>query len=405
MAGYDDILAAVSAAENKPDLKNRLDALRRANKGYYIDDKKRDADIKQDFTVAAKLAYESRNNESLGKKVKWLRQLGADPSEIAMGYAMAGDNKRVNFYRNKLKADPNKILHGYILGNHNKYVTKYIDMYGAKPLTAITAYAILGDGDLVKSIINTYKTLSEEQVWNAIVSGWAQGGHDTTIDEKYLSLAQYAPAIVYGYALVGNQARVNEIVGIALQDFDNTDENHIKYRSEIFNNIATGYAEGGHHELAKQLHQEHPKIPAKAFEQGYKARLDVGRANEFNLSKIVTAYLKERKNIKDGKEGPTREYKTINFPFFQFSFTKKKAAVEALKEALKGNYDANNQLTDHLPALRDGNLGKGIRKFVKEGFADELVGKEVRTVSDFVKALHQQNKVNVVKAGVDPVIS
>ncbi|HHT0593290.1 TPA: hypothetical protein ACTXXA_002061 [Legionella anisa] len=65
-----------------------------------------------------------------------------------------------------------------------------------------------------------------------------------------------------------------------------------------------------------------------------------------------------------------------------------KEAVLALKDALKEN-PAN--LLAHLPTLRKGELGGALRVFVKQGLADKLLnGKTVHTVSDFIRALHEQ---------------
>ena len=48
-------------------------------------------------------------------------------------------------------------------------------------------------------------------------------------------------------------------------------------------------------------------------------------------------------------------------------------------------------LSKHLSTLRNGNLGKKLRKFVQSGLGNILVGKEVTTVSGFVQALQEKN--------------
>jgi hypothetical protein len=48
-------------------------------------------------------------------------------------------------------------------------------------------------------------------------------------------------------------------------------------------------------------------------------------------------------------------------------------------------------LSEHLSTLRNGNLGKALRAFVKSGKGNVLVGKDVNTVSDFVQALQEKN--------------
>jgi len=107
------------------------------------------------------------------------------------------------------------------------------------------------------------------------------------------------------------------------------------------------------------------------------------------LRDILTTYLQERTDKRDTKTKITKEYlHSTLFKVFQKSYTEKKGAVEALQDALDGK---KTDLNKHLATLRDGNLGKNLRAFIKAGKANQIVGgQEVNTVTDFVHALHSQ---------------
>jgi len=92
------------------------------------------------------------------------------------------------------------------------------------------------------------------------------------------------------------------------------------------------------------------------------------------------------------EQGITKEYLHGSFfPSFQKSFTEKREAVNVLLSALNGE---NVVLDSYLPTLRNGNLGSELRRFVKDGHATHLVGKDVQTVSDFVHALQDKTNEN-----------
>ncbi|WP_454784605.1 hypothetical protein [Legionella sp. WA2024007413] len=86
--------------------------------------------------------------------------------------------------------------------------------------------------------------------------------------------------------------------------------------------------------------------------------------------------------------------KDYTYRIFAFSEqnASEKTAIKALKEALQEN---PVDLLAHLSTLRSGKLGDAIRLFVKQGLADNLLeGQIVRTVSEFITALHQQVNSN-----------
>jgi hypothetical protein len=110
------------------------------------------------------------------------------------------------------------------------------------------------------------------------------------------------------------------------------------------------------------------------------------------LQNRLSAYLIQRIDVKDPKTNEVKEYYCNFFTCFQKSFTQKRAALTALGEALSENPQENLDLISHLPVLRDGNLGKTIRAFVKSGQADSIVDVKVTTVTEFVIAI--QNKIS-----------
>lgn len=111
------------------------------------------------------------------------------------------------------------------------------------------------------------------------------------------------------------------------------------------------------------------------------------------LRKIVTNYLEGRKNIVD-ENGKQKKYFHF-FGFFQKSLDEKDTAVNSLLDTLAGK--GNNLL--HLSTLRDGNLGKILRNFVKSGFAADLFdqNQNPRTVTQFIELLsntpHQPHQI------------
>ncbi|MGC1181570.1 hypothetical protein [Legionella sp.] len=109
---------------------------------------------------------------------------------------------------------------------------------------------------------------------------------------------------------------------------------------------------------------------------------------KFDINYLLESYLEKRKAVTDSSGKTKKYFHESLLSIFQKSFTHKKDAVNALKSALKGE---KVDLSEHLSTLRNGNLGKELRVFVKGGLGNALVGKEVTSVSDFVQALEQKN--------------
>lgn len=105
------------------------------------------------------------------------------------------------------------------------------------------------------------------------------------------------------------------------------------------------------------------------------------------LKSLLSDYMDNRRKV-CASNGTTKEYFCCMFRFFQKSYTQKSHAVSALEQALGGE---NRDLSIHLSRLRDGRLGKQLRGFIKKGHADDIVGKPVNTIREFVAALQEKN--------------
>ena len=145
----------------------------------------------------------------------------------------------------------------------------------------------------------------------------------------------------------------------------------------------------------------------EAFREA-KERLDAAPAKLFPIKKILitkdskksdelvvilNAYLTKRSAVVDKKQ-QTKNYYCSFFTCFQKSYSQKQNAVAALKLALAG--DINVDLQPHLATLRDGQLGKQVRAYIKAGHANAIVGEPVNTVRAFIRAL-QVNLQNTPK--------
>jgi hypothetical protein len=122
----------------------------------------------------------------------------------------------------------------------------------------------------------------------------------------------------------------------------------------------------------------------------YQKSNDLRHARKYDINILLDEYLRERE--KERTNEGVKEYKYESLPF-QISYSEKYDAILALKLALEGT---EVELINHLPALRDGNLGRELREFIQDGKADNLKingkplakgGVKIRTVTDFVKAV------------------
>ncbi|WP_419420357.1 hypothetical protein ACNVED_03390 [Legionella sp. D16C41] len=100
---------------------------------------------------------------------------------------------------------------------------------------------------------------------------------------------------------------------------------------------------------------------------------------------VLDNYLDRRSKVVHTDTKQTKEHYGYFFNSFKKTYSQKKDAVTALKKAL--NREPGVDLLSHLAVLRNGDLGENLRAFVKAGHADNIVGKQVNTVSDFIKEL------------------
>ncbi len=127
--------------------------------------------VKNNFlvTVGAQLAIEEQHD-----KVEWMRQLGANVSAIACGYALAGNHNQVEIYREKHGAKADAIAYGYALAGHNDQVEVYCGTHKASVDVIAEGYARVGNDDKVE----LYRLKHGANV-KAIAEGYARAGnHD-----------------------------------------------------------------------------------------------------------------------------------------------------------------------------------------------------------------------------------
>ncbi|WED41978.1 hypothetical protein [Legionella cardiaca] len=295
------------------------------------------------FDEVYTIAIESNDFEELKRKLK---KIHIDAPSIKDGFfvtaaaqlAIKGKNNKVEWMR-QLGANVDDIAYGYALAGNHERAEAYRTAHGANVDAIAYGYALVGNHERVE----TYRTEHGANV-NFIVSGYARAGNHKRVEAYRTEHGANVDAIAYGYARAGNHERVEA------------------YRTEHgakVDSIAYGYARAGNQEKQKK----------------------------YDINYLLNSYLKERTAVTDSS-GKTKEYFHGSFfSVFQKSFTQKREAVNVLKSALEGN---KVNLNEHLPTLRNGNLGKELRAFIKSGIGNALVGREVTTVSDFVQALQEK---------------
>jgi hypothetical protein len=135
--------------------------------------------------------------------------------------------------------------------------------------------------------------------------------------------------------------------------------------------------------LLKSIMTAHQQNTTLLRGQYYNQNVEAGR----NATELLDNRLKTYWTARD--KVATQYYR---WDLFEkgFSRDQKNEAVRALQSVLKGE---SVDLTPHLATLRNGKLGKQLRNFVKEGFADEIVGRKCTTIRDFVAALESNRQL------------
>jgi hypothetical protein len=412
--------------------------LQKQLKDLYIDVRK---EHKPFITVAAQLALDGKDD-----RVEWMRRLGANPGHIVRVYAQMGKDLKVVEYRDNYDVGIAEIVEGYALaGNHEK-VKLYLSLWNADIDSVAYAYAQAENHNKVKECLDAGADIG------AIAEGYAVvANHDAVLE--YQNLGVDINEIVAMYALAGNHQKVDEYLVsypseisvdtiarcYAEAGYDQqVEEYQVKYYAdpnlivemyaEVGNHlkveeyrtvykvdvdfIASGYARGGNHNKVKEYYQVHKacseKIAQAYNEAGYFKKYQeysgfcehsnsspiLGDEDEIEgeqvkkeLYNLLSTY-KEKRSQELDFSNKIKEYLHGNFfTFFQKSFTQKCQAIDVLSRALENK---SVDLRPHLSTLRNGNLGKDLRRFIKEGKANSLFSKPVTTVSDFVEELQKK---------------
>jgi hypothetical protein len=406
MSGYEETYQAAIDATDEEDLKSKIEALR-ANPDYRLDQVKLDKTIGEYLTAAGRLAYEDKNN---APKIEWLRKLGAGIHHIVKGYAMAGNTEAVDSYFKKFEHSPQELseilepcIYGYFFSKKDNLVDqlyqKYKDDYDTSLSSKIAAYyASKGNESKAATYYSLYldkiKSDPKEQKYflRQMSTAFAESGHNLHFKAPFEILNKYEPENSSAIAAAYARAEKTEL----LIDFLNQlkDKKHEKF-DRICNEVFADSADGGKHQQIQEVYKKYAnKDTNKAIALAYKATGDMASAKKFDLRLIINDYLDDRKKCKEPGEVQPKEYKYSWLPkFFQKGYTEKERAVNALEKALNGEAV---DLESYLDTLRDGNLGKSLRTFIKNGRADYLnikgealapAGQEIRTVTDFVRCL------------------
>jgi hypothetical protein len=404
---YDLVFEAVTAATSKADLKKKLDELAKANPNFFIDGKQVVDGTKIPFTVASRLAFEAahRPDEIVHEKVGWLCELGANPEKAAMGFALAGDVERAEAYYQQYKLNPSALVFAFYLGkgvDGYQLAKKYVVNEGATWIPAAGGLAFRGEKD---DLANFYESLilgdvDKTKLIQVICFNAAQSGNHKLAD-KYFKLYindhkgnrnDIEPYMMQGIAMGSDSALqenfLNNVYAIAEEDKRKSDS--LLYAVSA----VKGFAMAGKHEEVEKICAKFKFVPeidiSEIAAQAYMQVGNKAKARKIGLNALLDCYLAERSDVRDTKTGKPKQYKGLPFPFFQKSFDDKEAAVKALKMVInREELPANFDLMQHLSTLRDGNLGKALRNFVKEGRADPFAGKPVQTVTEFITELNK----------------
>ncbi|HHF7349554.1 TPA: hypothetical protein ACPSKE_002763 [Legionella feeleii] len=120
------------------------------------------------------------------------------------------------------------------------------------------------------------------------------------------------------------------------------------------------------------------ELPASFYQESFASLIGNHR-----LRQLLASYC-------DAKQNNSRQSASFSWSAFfhkALSPAQEETAIAAVQKALDNE---ETDLLPHLATLRQGELGSTIRRFVKSGAANALCGKKISTVSELVKALHNQ---------------
>lgn len=296
------------------------------------------------FDTVYKLTLEATDIDDLKRKLGYLdvnaRKISNPYITAATQLAMDGNVDRAEWLR-ELGASNDSIAFGYAHAGNDEQVAIYFTEY----------------------CVNAY----------CIAMGYAMGGHIKQVAIYHAKYSLDANCIAIGYALGGHHEQVEACIR----------ENKID-----INQLACAYARVGNIEKTEAFRLQYAEVNVDDIVGIYIDSKNHAGLKKYSINCLLDSYISEREAVRDSS-GNTKEYFYGSFfSSFQKSFTEKCNAVQCLQSALAGG---DVDLSKHLSTLRNGQLGKELRAFIKSGMANDLVGKPVNTVSDFVAALQEKN--------------
>lgn len=221
---------------------------------------------------------------------------------------------------------------------------------------------------------NEYALDRYEQTYCAYASYVAEGDYSRLTKDTYPSCAK---KVAEGYVWGKHHERVMS---------------SCFYKNIDVSVIINAYNETSQHDRASIYAEAQEKYLPAQQKFAYPFKRNDPKVVQFELTVLLKSYLLDRSSMVDGNN-VTKTYLHYSiFSYFQKSYTQKKAAVEALLEAIDGK---DIDLTPHLSTLRNGKLGNQLRYYVK-GNGDRLFEefKSIHSIRDFVKALQEKIKAH-----------
>jgi hypothetical protein len=361
----DLIYQAAIKAESQKKLQKELQKIKGlvGESKYFIDTRKRDKQTGRQFTAASRLAFE--NNP----KAIWLANLGANPLSLASSLVQGGHHERVKEFYDRQDLQLEHITFAYAANGNKEKAEEY--------------YALYPKSDNPEGM--------KKRARGTMIAGYASCGDDVEVEKGCAEDKTYIADATQGYLLGENFPKIVEYLNKAKQNFD------LKDFSPLLNEIVRSLILLQEHKQIETLYQTFPgNDTLLMIATAYDDNKDLKQARKYNIGLLLDSYLTDRTQEMT-KSNEIKEYRYELLPhIFQKSYREKKDAVEALQKALRGE---PINLLDHLPILRDGNLGRALRTFIQEGKADDITiknkplvesgGAPLRTVTDFVEALNK----------------
>jgi hypothetical protein len=252
----------------------------------------------------------------------------------------------------------------------------YRTKHNADPIAIALAYALYEDRTKAEKY---FQDNNIEKHWLALADSLL--GRPINLEE-YKDNPKALAFIGFGSGLMRSTPLGDK--SFLIEEFENQEAKNAFVQGDILAGFSTEL--GAEQRLESYFfHGASYKAAANAF----LVEEDHENLKKYDMKTIALDYLKMRTEEREFPDGPTKQYHHFNiFGFFQKSYQQKSLAVLNLIDALDGKPGVD--LKSHLSTLQDGRLGKQLREFIKAGKADELVGKKVTTVKDFVTALQEQ---------------